>query len=262
MHLTRISDAAGHSTARWPGPQPSPPRPAPTRDAGAAGLQLRSPAKQLFIGIRVARLDLQPVVSVVGIRSATALLLLEGSYIPRHVAELRVVTEPDRSSLHRPRSRDRGGLYTLAGGQSVPLCGWWLRSTRFTQRGTRMAGPGAIELPLSARIDAASASRRRGAAASFWSRPHGSAGLAAALALAGTSFASPVSVESAALGRSPAGPAQCVGAQCADALSEEWFELSGRRAPFACGRPRGIAACSGARLACRLRFVRDRGLAA
>jgi len=133
---------------------------------------------------------------------------------------------------------ERAAFETWPAAEAVPLGGWWLRFNHgVTQRGSSVwPGPGASELSLAARIDAAERFyAERGTTASFQLSPAADPPeLDAALALRGYEASPhPVSVEIAA----PAPLATWalphgVEALCADALSEEWFELSGRQGRF------------------------------
>ena len=133
---------------------------------------------------------------------------------------------------------ERAAFEAWPAAEVVPLGGWRLRFNHgVTQRASSVwPGPGASEIPLAARIHAAERFyAERGAAASFQLSPAADPlELDAALALRGYEASPhPVSVEIAA----PAPLAtwalpRGVEALCADALSEEWFELSGRQGRF------------------------------
>ncbi len=133
---------------------------------------------------------------------------------------------------------ERAAFETWPAAEVVALGGWRLRFNQgVTQRGSSVwPGPGASELPLGARIDAVERFyTERGAPAMFQLSPAAEPlELDAALAARGYETTSaPVSVETLALtplALSAAPPG--VEVSCADALSEEWFELSGRQGRF------------------------------
>ena len=148
--------------------------------------------------------------------------------------------EPDRSSLAQAEilAIERAAFETWPAAETVPLDGWRLRFNHgVTQRGSSVwPGPGASELSLAARIDAAERFyAARGTTAMFLLSPAADPPELDA-ALAGRGYAAsphPVSVEIAA----PAPLAaralpRGVEAECTDALSEDWFELSGRQGRF------------------------------
>jgi len=117
------------------------------------------------------------------------------------------------------------------------LGGWRLRFNHgITNRGSSVwPGPGPCELPLAARI--AEVERfyaERGGPACYQLSPASDPpGLDAALAARGYEVFSPVSVEVAEIGSvAPSACPRGVEVWCGNALSEEWFEVSGRRGRF------------------------------
>lgn len=133
---------------------------------------------------------------------------------------------------------ERAAFEAWPAAEVVPLGGWRLRFNHgVTQRGSSVwPGPGATELPLAARIDAAERFyAERGATASFQLSPWADLQeLDAALAARGYEASSnPVSVEIAALVPLAARAERPdVETLCTGDLSEEWFELSGRQGRF------------------------------
>ena len=136
------------------------------------------------------------------------------------------------------RAIERTAFEAWPAAEAVALGGWWLRFNHgVTNRASSVwPGPGAGALPLEARVaEAESFYAARGAAACFQLSPAAEPPeLDAVLAARGYGIPDPpVSVEIAAVEplaerAAPDG----VGAVCADELSEEWFELSGRRGRF------------------------------
>lgn len=117
------------------------------------------------------------------------------------------------------------------------LGGWRLRFNHgVTSRGSSVwPGPGASGLPLDARLEAVERFyAERGAAASYQLSPLADAAeLDTVLAARGYETSSSVSVELA----DAAGPAALAAprgaeALCSDVLTEEWFDVSGRRGRF------------------------------
>ena len=132
---------------------------------------------------------------------------------------------------------ERAAFEAWPAAEVVPLDGWRLRFNHgVTNRASSVwPGPGASELSLAARIDAAERFyAERGAAAAFQLSPAADpAELDVALAARGYESRSPVSVETAALAPLTASAGlPDVEALCAEELSEEWFNLSGRRGRF------------------------------
>jgi GNAT superfamily N-acetyltransferase len=121
--------------------------------------------------------------------------------------------------------------------EALALGGWRLRFNHgITNRGSSVwPGPGPCELPLDARIEAVERfyAARGGPACYQLSAASDPPGLDTALAARGYEVFSPVSVEVAELARVVAHTgAGEIEAHCSDALSEEWFDLSGRRGRF------------------------------
>jgi GNAT superfamily N-acetyltransferase len=117
------------------------------------------------------------------------------------------------------------------------LGGWRLRFNHgITSRGSSVwPGPGASDRPLAARIEAVERFyAERGAAASYQISPAADPPqLDAALAALGYEASVPVSVELAGVtGVAALATPQGAEALCSDELSEEWFEVSGRRGRF------------------------------
>jgi len=121
--------------------------------------------------------------------------------------------------------------------EAQALGGWRLRFNHgVTSRGCSVwPGPGAADTPLAARIAAVERFyAERGAAASYQISPAADPPeLDAALAARGYETTVPVSVELSSAGAVAALAApRGAEALCSDALSEEWFEISGRRGRF------------------------------
>jgi GNAT superfamily N-acetyltransferase len=117
------------------------------------------------------------------------------------------------------------------------LGGWRLRFNHgVTNRGGSVwPGPGESELPLAARIAAVERFyAERGARACYQLSPAADpAGLDEALAGRGYKRFSAVSVELANVARVAAlTPPREAESQCSDVLSEDWFEIAGRRGRF------------------------------
>lgn len=117
------------------------------------------------------------------------------------------------------------------------LAGWRLRFNHgVTSRGCSVwPGPGASDAPLAARLEAVERFyAERGAAAAYQISPAADPPqLDAALAARGYQTTAPVSVELAgAAGVAALATPHGAEASCGDELSEEWFEVSGRRGRF------------------------------
>jgi len=132
---------------------------------------------------------------------------------------------------------ERAAFETWPAAEVVRLDGWRLRFNHgVTNRASSVwPGPGASEQSLATRIDGVERFyAARGAAACFQLSPAAEpAQLDAALAARGYALRSPVSVEissSAPLAASTLLPG--VEALCAEEISEEWFDLSGRQGRF------------------------------
>lgn len=132
---------------------------------------------------------------------------------------------------------ERAAYEAWPAAEAQALGGWRLRFDRgVTNRGSSVwPGPGAGGPPLAARIEAVERFyAARGAAASYQLSPAvDPPELEAVLAARGYERSAAVSVELADLARvaalaAPAGTE----ARCDDALSEAWFEVSGRRGRF------------------------------
>ena len=132
---------------------------------------------------------------------------------------------------------ERAAFESWPAAEVVPLGGWRLRFNHgVTNRASSVwPGPGASERSLAARIDAVERFyAERGAAAAFQLSPAADPPeLDAALATRGYELWSPVSVESAP-SAALAAPRAPPGAEtlCAEGLSEEWFDFSGRQGRF------------------------------